>query len=145
MKKVFLVVVAAVMIVGCKKKDGAVELTISYYYNNYQGYKPDVGAKVYIFDKDVNCSSMSLTDAQMGIIVDKNGNTKFDLYKYSSEADVNGVVKISVQPAEYYIVVASKGRYLYSMKKITVKSEETLYLTKNFYYLGEFKDVPESW
>ena len=63
---------------------------------------------------------------------------------YEGEADVNVTIRISnITAGDYYLVVASEGRWTYSEKYIEVPSGGELDLVKNFGYLHEFEK--ESW
>jgi hypothetical protein len=152
MKKVIVVAIIAAVFAGCSKEDdggtGTVELTVSYFYNDYQGYKPDVGAQVHVFDEkygSVVCyDSMSIVAARIGIIYDKQGEPHVDEI-YSTEVGAGGVAKFALDAGNYFMIVASEGRWLYSTKSIKVNKDEVLYLTKNFGYRNEFQGKPESW
>ena len=155
MKKVLVFLAIAVCFISCDKGKGNLELTVSYYFNDYQGYKPDVAAHAYLFDikiKDEMClDSMNYYTAMIGRLVGKDGewlineiNDKYD-YLYDGEADANGVLRISdINVGKYIIMLSSKGREIYSIKDIEIKKGETLFLTKNFGYLNDWK-TPEYW
>jgi hypothetical protein len=156
--KFLLFFLFSIALMSCKKEDdepGSVSIKVSYYYNAYQGYKPDVGAKAYLHDVEyiskVHLDSLHPIAAKVGLLIDKNGDFLLSsnngvTYNYSGEADVSGQIDIpNVGPGDYYLVVASEGRYTFSTKRITVGSGTPLTLVKNFYYLHDFDYGGESW
>lgn len=56
MKKIFLISAIALLAISCKQEPGTVTGVVSYFFNKYQGYKPDIGAKVYVTLE--NCDSI---------------------------------------------------------------------------------------
>lgn len=53
MKKALgLMLIAAMVIMSCKKPDGHLKGVVTYFFNNNFGDKPDVGAKIYAIKKD---------------------------------------------------------------------------------------------
>lgn len=56
MKKILLVSMIAILAVSCKQEPGTVTGVVTFFFNEYQGYKPDIGAKVYITSE--NCDSI---------------------------------------------------------------------------------------
>ncbi|WP_319589663.1 carboxypeptidase-like regulatory domain-containing protein [uncultured Draconibacterium sp.] len=158
MKKLIYLIIA-IFIFSCSddeasKEPGSIEVTISYYYNNFIGYRYDVGAKVFVYDSDlsnqIHRDSMNVVFARLGILVDKDGEIIGGDFEtpslYEAEANADGVAFISdVKPGDYFIMVASEGRWTYSVKEIEVLPGENLILTKNFGYLNEFLPRGESW
>ncbi len=153
-KTLFLLAMLPVLVLSsCSKDDdepGSIELTVSYFYNSFQGYKPDVGATAYLFEyskKDLlNLGTMTCASGMMGVLIDKNEEYHFNEYTSKGTADVNGVIRLkNINPGSYFIMVGSEGRYLYSMKDIIIKSGEELTLVKNFGYKNEFSSLPETW
>lgn len=153
MNKLTLLFLISLICFSCDKifEPGSVEIEVSYYYNQYQGYKPDVGAKAFLFERDksitsVYIDSMSSIDARIGFLVDKNDDLLDVDYKYSGEAGASGIITISdVDQGKYLLILASKGRYTFTHKYIEVNSGETLKLVKNFYYLHDYEDGGEIW
>lgn len=148
MKKILFLLSVSLFFSCSKDGSGNLELTVSYFYNDFQGYKPDVGSTVYIFDdeysKVIFPDSMSIIAARTGMIIDKDG--KPHLYEQKGEADVSGKINIdNIKSGQYFIILASKGRWLYSTKLITIQDDETFSLVKNFGYKNEYSKYPESW
>jgi hypothetical protein len=46
----------ALIAISCKKDPGTITGVVSYFFNKYQGYKPDIGARVYLTTE--NCDSI---------------------------------------------------------------------------------------
>jgi hypothetical protein len=72
----------ALMAVSCKQEPGTVTGVVSFFFNKYQGYKPDIGAKVYVTLE--NCDSIDdylrASDAKAGIELDKYYLEEFKSY-----------------------------------------------------------------
>lgn len=58
MKKtnVLLILFFVSLIVSCKQEPGTIKGVVTYYFNDYQGYKPDIGAKVFV--TKINCDTI---------------------------------------------------------------------------------------
>src|SRR5690606_4038115 len=124
--KYILVLLLALTTFSCKKDDdkqATLEVTLSYYYNQYQGYKPDVNASVYLFrDTGKDYEAKYVHYATGGLTI--KGSDQKVYSDYSGKTDVNGVATLTGVPyGKYLIVVSGKGRSVYSKKKITVNSE----------------------
>lgn len=148
MKKIILALVMAFSIASCKKNDvqlnGSLEVKMSYYYNSYQGYKPDVGAKIYLFKQTGKSYERKLVDYRIGLLTIE-GTTEIVRADFKAEADGTGLAKIQNVPyGDYLLVASSKGRFIYSTKPITINAALQNEV-KNFGYLNEFKDEGESW
>lgn len=148
MKKIIIAFICALFLTGCSKdsevKTGSLEVTLSYYYNAYQGYKPDVDAKVYLFKGyDVKYKDSYSNYATGSLRTESDDKLVFNDFK--AVADVNGKAVISNIPyGKYLLVVSSKGRFVYSKKIIEINSDLKTE-TKNFGYKDEFDDDGESW
>lgn len=144
MKHLTLIILIAFAAFSCSKNDettGSVEVKVSYYYNAYQGYKPDANAKAYLF-KGSNVVANKYVKSRLGIAY--IGETEVES-NFRSVADVNGTVLFENIPSgNYLLVVVSEGRSSYSAKQIEVGSGK-LSLIKNFGYLHEWDDLGESW
>ena len=151
MKNLFFIAAFVFIFCGCKKDEPAsLEIEVSYYYNQYQGYKPDIGAKAYLFTekqtKTVWIDSISPTLAQFGKLTDKSGTIIDVRYQYKGEAGVSGMLNITgIEPGSYLLILASKGRYTFTHKHIDFNSGEALSLVKNFGYLYDYEFGGESW
>ena len=146
--------------VGCSKKmeePANLNVKVSYYYNAFIGYKPDVGATAFLYEekfaKQAYTDSISWVAASIGALIDKNGEyiigdngLSSGYYKYRGEADVTGTVTIAgVSPGGYLLILVSKGRYTFSSKHIDIQSGTDMVLIKNFGYYHEFDDGGEYW
>ena len=115
---------------------GTVEVSVSYFYNNYHGFKPDVDAKVLLVEKSNwhNFQDYSYYDVKfpnaMGFF-SKSDKKRIE-YNYEAIANVHGIVKIdNVLYGKYEIIVVSEGRKSYSHKTIDLNAEK-IELVKNF-------------
>lgn len=57
MKRVLLITMIALLAISCKQEPGTVTGVVTYFFNEYQGYKPDIGAEVYLTPE--NCDSIN--------------------------------------------------------------------------------------
>ena len=79
MRKKILVIIIAGFVLSCDSllSPATLEIEVSYYYNHYIGYKPDIGARAYLFKekdaKNVYIDSMLSVSASLGYLVDING------------------------------------------------------------------------
>lgn len=169
-KYLFTALVVSLLIAGCSDNPtgsektpltGNVEITVSYFYNNFVGYRPDVGADAFLFhadNREVYADSLVFSSLGIATIYSENtdGKTyvrnssydeKYKVYNdYSSEADVNGLIRFSDIPVgRYFIIISSHGRWTYSYRYIDVEKNKTLLLVKNFGMYHEFEDGGEGW
>lgn len=150
--KNIIIILVLIISVSCSKDDEPANLTIevSFFYNNFQGYKPDVEAKAYLFDHSktsgIEMDSMHIIDARIGKLVDKTGEWMDVEPIYEGEAGASGMISIdNIIPGYYLLILASKGRYSFTHKHQHIESGERLNLVKNFGYLYEFQRGGESW
>lgn len=142
MRKLVLVFLAFFFLVtSCEKEEepGNLKIIVSYYYNDFIGYKPDVGARVFLYtDTYAKCPDWVSSIIGKAYVGEEESD-----YQYKAEADVNGEIHINNIPSGYYyIVLTSEGRYTYSDKIIDIPLGGTLDLVKNFYYRHEFEEEP---
>lgn len=82
MKKILLISIIALMAASCTQEPGTVTGVVSFFFNKYQGYKPDIGAKVYVTLE--NCDSIDdylrAYDAKTGIELNKYYIEEFKSY-----------------------------------------------------------------
>lgn len=153
MKKLNLLTLLLIFILSCdnNKEPGSLEIEVSYFYNNYQGYKPDVGAKAFLFTnkeaKGICIDSMNWANATTGIPADNKGELMFDIAPaYKGEVGISGTVYITgIEAGDYLLILASEGRFTFSTKNIEIISGQDLKLVKNFGYYHEFDLGGESW
>ncbi|MFB9862617.1 hypothetical protein [Rufibacter immobilis] len=123
---------------------GSVEVRMSYFYNDFQGYKPDTGADIYLFKETGKKFINDWIDYRIGTLRVEGTEEKVK-YDFAAEADVSGVAKIENVPyGKYILVAASKGRFTYSKKSIEINSVSQSHV-KNFGYRSEFSDIGEVW
>lgn len=141
MKRIFPFILTVVLLAGCEKWKGPgnLEITVSYYYNDFIGYKPDVGAKAYLYS-DINASCPDYVSSIIGNAYVGGEEIRNE---YFGRADVEGKVLIeNIEPGQYYLVLVSEGRFTYSEKYPEIDPGETTRLVKNFYYKHEFEKEP---
>lgn len=149
MRKILLaILITMATAVGCKKdkeeKKGALEVKMSYYFNQYQGYKPDVNADIFLFKNTGKSYKQDYIDYRIGRL-EVEGTGESVSSDFSAKSDASGTAKINDIPYGSYLLVAtSKGRFVYSKKIIEINSDLKSEV-KNFYYLDEFDDDGESW
>lgn len=97
-----------------KVKYGTVNGNVTYHYNEYQGYKPDTGARVYLIPKK-KCSKKGdsgLDAGDLGTVCSLKSSTKNKLKKYGiyvTKVDGSGNFKFSHIPTgKYYVYIISK-------------------------------------
>lgn len=56
MKRILLITMIAFIAISCKQEPGTVTGVVTFFFNDYQGYKPDAGAEVYLTLE--NCDSI---------------------------------------------------------------------------------------
>lgn len=143
MKYLYLGITLLLLTVGCSKdkneEPGDLIITVSYYYNQFIGYKPDAGADAHLFEnEDVECDNQ--VDALVGWAY--IGEEKYES-DYNAEADVNGVIHFyNIPGGAYYLTIKSKGRFTFSDKIVDIPPGGELNLVKNFGYLHEFEEEP---
>lgn len=148
MKRILLLVILSVSLISCSKDDkvesGALEVTLSYYFNEYQGNKPDVGASIYLFKQEGKSIDYEESSMRIGLLQYK-GESEHTRNVYNATADVYGKAVINeVLYGDYLLVAASKGRFIFSVKPITINKSQTNEV-KNFGYKKEFDKNGESW
>ena len=82
MKRILLISMIALTAISCKQEPGTVTGVVSFFFNKYQGYKPDIGAKVYVTLE--NCDSINdylhASEAKANIEQDKYYLEEFKSY-----------------------------------------------------------------
>jgi len=82
MKRILLISMIALMAISCKQEPGTVTGVVSFFFNKYQGYKPDIGAKVYVTLEDCNSINdyLHAYEAKTTIELDKYYLEEFKSY-----------------------------------------------------------------
>lgn len=148
MKRIILFFISAVLMASCGKDDNLktadVEVKISYFQNDFLGYRPDTGAKLFLYKHTGASYEPNWANFMTGgIVVESTGERVFA--DYTGTADADGLVKIQNVPFGKYLMVASgKGRRAYSIKTITISSERYTD-TKNFTHRYEMVATGEPW
>jgi len=152
--KILFIALIVLITASCKKDDeqlpATVNIEVSYFYNTYQGYKPDVAAIAYLCEKDKTAAfyndSTAAIALRIGLYTDIKGDWVDIPFKYKGEAGTTGTINIqNVDPGKYLLLLASKGRYTYSHKYITIKSADNISLVKNFNYYDDYSYGGELW
>ena len=69
MKKLLLVLMAVVLFTACKKEPVEVAGGVTYYFNKYQGDKPDTGAKIYLTKINIDTLVTALSCGQTELLL----------------------------------------------------------------------------
>lgn len=143
----------AMVLVGlssCKKSDseslgsGSVEVKMSYFFNDSQGYKPDADARIFLFKQTKKSIDYEKSSPRIGKIW-YVGDSEPVYQDYEATADVTGLAVIeNVGNGDYLLVAKSKGRFTFSIKPISVKGSKVSEV-KAFGYKSEFEIDGESW
>jgi len=83
MKRILFISMIALMAISCKQEPGTVTGVVSFFFNKYQGYKPDIGAKVYVTLEDCNKINdyLHAYEAKTTIELDKYYLEEFKSYR----------------------------------------------------------------
>ncbi|MGE7921191.1 hypothetical protein ACQKM9_19955 [Viridibacillus sp. NPDC093762] len=88
---------------------GTVQGVVSYYYNNFIGYRPDVNARVSLISYDLNKANYTPYQLQMFGMYGQVPSGDKSLY--FANVDGNGNYSIeNVKPGKYIFVIRSNGR-----------------------------------
>lgn len=96
MKKILLISVIALIALSCKKEPGTVTGVVTYFFNDYQGYKPDLGAKIYLTTDSCDTINEYLRVCKMKDNLEINKSNLKDIQSYKDENDsdvINGIIK----------------------------------------------------
>ena len=89
---------------------GTVSGNITWHYNQYRGYVPDTGARVFLFPTDKSAAKYTTSDYTDFLYPENRANQFRDKKIYCAVADGNGNYTISNIPVgEYYVVIISKN------------------------------------
>lgn len=123
---------------SCLGQTTKIHGVVTYFFNEYQGDKPDIGAKVYVVDS-ANCKFDRDVAFRydMASIGHKAGESDFDsadLHNahnnylimqsesaYTTTVDGAGNYSLDVKPGTYYIMIQSKGRNRVSVSELLGK------------------------
>lgn len=139
---------------NCIGQTSKIHGVVTYYFNEYQGDKPDIGAKVYVidsakckFDKDVafkyDLASISHKAGESDFdSADIHNATNNSLVMQSESAitttvDGAGNYSLDVKPGTYYIMIQSRGRNRTSVSEVLGKVYYTIERTS----AGQTSDV----
>ena len=122
-KLLFLLFVGLATLTSCDKPVGTVSGTVTYFYNDFIGYKPDVGATVYVTTAESDSLSEYLHKARLSNIAGEpidsvlEDNTYRMLYKILEDSlvattNVNGLGEYTIDLPEgnYLLIFKSVGR-----------------------------------
>lgn len=146
----FLSVVLITLITSCSKdneqsnSNGSVEVKMTYFFNDAQGYKADVGASIFLFKQTQKSIDYEKSSPRIGKIW-YVGDSKEVYQDYEANAGADGVATIeNVSNGDYLLVAKSKGRMTFSIKPISVNNNKVS-ATKAFGYKSELDIKGESW
>jgi hypothetical protein len=122
-KLLFLLFVGLLTLTSCDKPVGTVSGTVTYFYNDFIGYKPDVGATVYVTTAGCDLLSDYLDEAELSNITGEpiDSVLEFDTYRMLSKilkdslvatTNVNGLGEYTIDLPEgnYRLIFKSVGR-----------------------------------
>ena len=122
-KLLFLLFVGLLTLTSCDKPVGTVSGTVTYFYNDFIGYKPDVGATVYVTTSECDSLSNYLHEAELSNITGEpiDSVLEFDTYRMLSKilkdslvatTNVNGLGEYTIDLPEgnYRLIFKSVGR-----------------------------------
>ena len=122
-KLLFLLFVGLATLTSCDKPVGTVSGTVTYFYNDFIGYKPDVGATVYVTTSECDSLSDYLDEAELSNITGEpidsvlECNTYRMLHKILKDSlvattNVNGLGEYTIDLPEgnYRLIFKSVGR-----------------------------------
>ena len=86
-KLLFLLFVGLLTLTSCDKPVGTVSGTVTYFYNDFIGYKPDVGATVYVTTAECDLLSDYLDEAELSNITGEpiDSILEFNTYRMLSK------------------------------------------------------------
>lgn len=139
----------------CNAQVGKVHGVITYFFNDYQGDKPDLGAQVYAIDSakcpaynsDVSfryyLASIKKTvdDSLDKQNAHNNNEIRFSNSAKTTRVDGAGNFELDLPVGTYYVLIKSKGRTgatmsdvlgITNVTKVKVKSGETVDVSHNF-------------
>lgn len=154
MKYLLTVLIASVLSHNAHSQKGKIQGVITYFFNDYQGNKPDLGAEVYIVDsaKCPKYDSEVSFQFELASIKDNKGDDfkKLDIKNAlnnkeitscesvnKTTVDASGKYSIDLPEATYFILIKSKGRTGLSVTEIMGK----VYLMKIKLKNDQVKDV----
>jgi len=73
-KLLFLLIIVTPLLFSCKSEPGTIQGTVTYFFNDHQGYKPDIGADVYITTLACDSLRYALSAASSKKILDDNSS-----------------------------------------------------------------------
>ena len=122
-KLLFLLFIGLVTLNSCDKPIGTVSGTVTYFYNDFIGYKPDVGATVYVTTAECDSLSDYLDEAELSNITGEpiDSILEFNTYRMLSKilkdslvatTNVNGLGEYTIDLPEgnYRLIFKSVGR-----------------------------------
>ena len=122
-KLLFLLFVGLLTLTSCDKPIGTVSGTVTYFYNDFIGYKPDVGATVYVTTAECDLLSDYLDEAELSNITGEPIDSILELNTYRmlskilkdslvATTNVNGLGEYTIDLPEgnYRLIFKSVGR-----------------------------------
>ena len=135
-KLLFLLFVGLVTLTSCNKPIGTVSGTVTYFYNDFIGYKPDVGATVYVTTSECDLLSDYLDEAELSSITGEPIDSILEINTYRmyykilkdslvATTNVNGLGEYTIDLPEgnYRLIFKSVGRKRLNIVEIGGKIE----------------------
>ena len=122
-KLLFLLFVGLATLTSCDKPVGTVSGTVTYFYNDFIGYKPDIGATVYVTTAECDLLSDYLDEAELSNITGEPIDSVLEVNTYKlfykiledslvATTSVNGLGEYTIDLPEgnYRLIFKSVGR-----------------------------------
>lgn len=148
-----LMIICALPFIGFSQK-GKIKGVITYFFNNYQGDKPDLGAEVYVVDS-AKCPKYNSDISFQFELASIKGNSSDEFKALDTKnalnnkeimscedankttVDATGNYAIDLPPSTYYVLIKSKGRTGLSVTEIMGK----VYIIKVRLKPDQIKDI----
>ena len=122
-KLLFLLFVGLATLTSCDKPVGTVSGTVTYFYNDFIGYKPDIGATVYATTYECDSLSNYLHEIALSNIAGESIDSVLEINTYRmfykileeslvAKTNVNGLGEYTIDLPEgnYLLIFRSVGR-----------------------------------
>ena len=123
-KLLFLLFVGLATLTSCDKPVGTVSGTVTYFYNDFIGYKPDIGATVYVTTAECDLLSDYLDEAELSNITGEPIDSILELNTYRMLSKIlkdSLVATTSVNGLGEYTIDLPEGNYRLIFKSVVRK------------------------
>ena len=120
-KLLFLLFVGLLTLTSCDKPIGTVSGTVTYFYNDFIGYKPDVGATVYVTTAECDSLSNYLHEAELSNITGESIDSVLECNTYRMLSKIlkdSLVATTSVNGLGEYTIDLPEGNYRLIFKSV---------------------------